>query len=309
MGATLFGTPGLRSGINMSGLGIVVFVLLVVVVGLVLGRHGRSSQGPSDPNPGDGWGKGPRPPRHPPPDRPPGGIPLDDAAPARARLRGRGRLADKRPARARRPAHEPDRAPVRRGGAVPGTRGAAASAKRVAAFAHKNHTTWVTRQARRRPLGSPAQPPTNDARAASASPARPRARRGNARRAASKGGSFQPAPRGRIASGLDTGWDQSIRRVLTRSRSARRVLSGSTYARGRRLPSSSPRPLRRPHLGASQEWCVPPRRAEAERLWRWSPAASSASLSSALAGLEWPVFEAVGARDGPRVCLLAGVHG
>ncbi len=31
--------------------------------------------------------------------------------------------------------------------------------------------------------------------------------------------------------------------------------------------------------------------------------------SPALAGLEWPVFEATGARDGPRVCLLAGVHG
>jgi uncharacterized protein len=29
----------------------------------------------------------------------------------------------------------------------------------------------------------------------------------------------------------------------------------------------------------------------------------------ALAGLEWPVFEATGTRDGPRVCLLAGVHG
>jgi predicted deacylase len=29
----------------------------------------------------------------------------------------------------------------------------------------------------------------------------------------------------------------------------------------------------------------------------------------ALASLEWPVFEATGARDGPRVCLLAGVHG
>jgi hypothetical protein len=28
-----------------------------------------------------------------------------------------------------------------------------------------------------------------------------------------------------------------------------------------------------------------------------------------LDGLEWPVFEAVGARDGPRACLLAGVHG
>ena len=31
--------------------------------------------------------------------------------------------------------------------------------------------------------------------------------------------------------------------------------------------------------------------------------------SPALAGLEWPVFEATGARDGPRACLLAGVHG
>jgi uncharacterized protein len=33
------------------------------------------------------------------------------------------------------------------------------------------------------------------------------------------------------------------------------------------------------------------------------------SSSPVLAGLEWPVFEAVGARTGPRVCLLAGVHG
>jgi uncharacterized protein len=31
--------------------------------------------------------------------------------------------------------------------------------------------------------------------------------------------------------------------------------------------------------------------------------------SPAIAGLEWPVLEAAGARDGPRVCLLAGVHG
>ena len=31
--------------------------------------------------------------------------------------------------------------------------------------------------------------------------------------------------------------------------------------------------------------------------------------SPAMAGLEWPVFEATGTRDGPRVCLLAGVHG
>jgi uncharacterized protein len=33
------------------------------------------------------------------------------------------------------------------------------------------------------------------------------------------------------------------------------------------------------------------------------------SSASALAGLEWPVFEAFGARDGPRACVLAGVHG
>jgi len=33
------------------------------------------------------------------------------------------------------------------------------------------------------------------------------------------------------------------------------------------------------------------------------------SSNPALDGLEWPVFEATGRRDGPRVCLLAGVHG
>ena len=216
MGATLFETPGLKRGIQISGLGSILIVVVVAALGLMLYRHGGPRPGPSDPHPGDGWGNGPRPPDPPRSDRPPGGIPLDDAAPARVRLRGQGRLADKLPAQARRPAREPDRAPVRRGGAVPGTRGAAASAKRVAAFAHKNHTTWVTTQARRRPLGSPAQPPTNDARAASASPAPLRARRGNARRATLQGGSFQPAPRGRIASGLDTGWDQSILGVLSR---------------------------------------------------------------------------------------------
>ena len=35
----------------------------------------------------------------------------------------------------------------------------------------------------------------------------------------------------------------------------------------------------------------------------------ASSSAPALAGLEWPVFEASGARDGPRACLLAGVHG
>jgi hypothetical protein len=113
MGATLFGTPGLKRGIQISGLGSVLIVLIVAVVGLVLYRHGGSTPGPSDPNPGDGWGKGPRPPDPSRPDRPPGGVPLDDATPARVRLRGQGRLVEKLPARSRRPAREPDRAPVR----------------------------------------------------------------------------------------------------------------------------------------------------------------------------------------------------
>lgn len=33
------------------------------------------------------------------------------------------------------------------------------------------------------------------------------------------------------------------------------------------------------------------------------------SSAPALSGLEWPVFEAQGAEDGPRLCLMAGVHG
>jgi hypothetical protein len=51
-----------------------------------------------------------------PPSRPRGGIPipLPDAAPARVRLRGPGRLADLLPRRDRRPAREPERVPVRR---------------------------------------------------------------------------------------------------------------------------------------------------------------------------------------------------
>jgi hypothetical protein len=114
MGATLFATPGLKGGVNVSGLGIVLFVVLVAVFGLILGRRGGPRPGPSDPNPGDGWGNGPQPPDPRRPDRPRGAIPLDDAAPARVRLRSDRGLADGLPGRARRPAREPDRTPVGR---------------------------------------------------------------------------------------------------------------------------------------------------------------------------------------------------
>lgn len=60
----------------------------------------------------DGWGHGPeKPPK--PPEPPRGGIPLDDAIPARVRLRDHRRLADLLPPRERRPAREPSPQPVR----------------------------------------------------------------------------------------------------------------------------------------------------------------------------------------------------
>jgi hypothetical protein len=111
MGATLFGAPKVTGGIQISGLASVLIVVVVVSVGLMLYRGSR--RGPSDSDPGGGWGDGPPPPDSPRPDHPRGGIPLDDAAPARIRLRGEARLADLLPTRARRPAREPERAPAR----------------------------------------------------------------------------------------------------------------------------------------------------------------------------------------------------
>jgi hypothetical protein len=66
----------------------------------------------SDSGSDEGWGRGPRrPPKQPDPPR--GGIPLSEASPARVRLRDHRRLADQLPKRERRPAHEPERTPVR----------------------------------------------------------------------------------------------------------------------------------------------------------------------------------------------------
>src|SRR5436190_1762388 len=72
LGATLFATPGLKHGIDLAGLGVLVFVVLVVGVGLILGRYRGSRPGPPDPNGGDGWGKGRPPPDPRLPDRPRG---------------------------------------------------------------------------------------------------------------------------------------------------------------------------------------------------------------------------------------------
>jgi hypothetical protein len=110
MGATLFSTPGMNSGVHVLAVLGLVIVVIVVLAQLAL-RGGGSKPGPSDSDGDGGWGKGPQPPSAPP-DDPRGGIPLDDAQPAGARLRGHGRLADHLPTRLRRPTREPDRKPV-----------------------------------------------------------------------------------------------------------------------------------------------------------------------------------------------------
>lgn len=110
--ATLSNMPGkgASGGIDIPALLNLAIVLVVVFFPLLLKRRGPP--GPSDSDSDDGWG-GSRPPRTPP-DDPPGGIPLDDAQPARVRLRGQARLADLIPTRERRPSREPDRRPARR---------------------------------------------------------------------------------------------------------------------------------------------------------------------------------------------------
>ena len=99
------------AGVNVLGLLYLLLVLAVVFLPMILGRGGPSP-GQSDSDSDGGGGNGPpRPPT--PPDTPGGGLPLDDADPARVRLRGHDRFVDLLPARARRPAPEPTRRRVR----------------------------------------------------------------------------------------------------------------------------------------------------------------------------------------------------
>lgn len=96
---------------NVLGMIYLLLVLAVVFLPMILGRGGPSP-GQSDSDSDGGGGSGPpRPPA--PPGAPRGGIPLDDAEPARVRLRGHDRFVDLLPARVRRPAPEPARRRVR----------------------------------------------------------------------------------------------------------------------------------------------------------------------------------------------------
>jgi hypothetical protein len=112
-GATLFTTPGLKSdGVHFPVL--LTVVVAVIAVGVVMALIQRSWRPrPPDPDPGDGWGKRSDDPPPNLPFGPRGGVPLDDAVPARVRLRDARRLADRLPRPPRRVVREPDRRPVR----------------------------------------------------------------------------------------------------------------------------------------------------------------------------------------------------
>lgn len=93
------------AGVHLLGLACVAVLMLPAL------RDQPDPPNPSDGGSDDGWGNMPRWPRNPQ-DVPGGGLPLPDAVPARVRLRGHERLHDQLPPRERRPAREPERAPV-----------------------------------------------------------------------------------------------------------------------------------------------------------------------------------------------------
>lgn len=93
------------AGVHLLGLLCVAILLLPAL------RDAPAPPRRPDSDGDDGWGRGPSgPPKLPAPPR--GGIPLPDAEPARIRFREPGKLAERLPDRARRPAREPAR-PVR----------------------------------------------------------------------------------------------------------------------------------------------------------------------------------------------------
>jgi hypothetical protein len=94
--------------LHLVGMGL-AGVLLVMFM-----RSDTTTAWPRHDDDGGGGGGNDRVPPRAPPGPDGGGLPLDDARPARVRLREPGRLADRLPTPPRRPAHAPQRAPAPR---------------------------------------------------------------------------------------------------------------------------------------------------------------------------------------------------
>jgi hypothetical protein len=107
-------------GLNLPGLLSVILILVVAFAPVLFGRRGPAPE-QDDGDADDGGGPGGPPPPSRPSGPPPGGIPLDDAQPARLRLRTHERLADRRRVETRRRSREPERAPAVVDGTTPRT--------------------------------------------------------------------------------------------------------------------------------------------------------------------------------------------
>ena len=99
-------------GVNLPGLLSVMLILVIAFAPVLFGRRGPASeQDDGESDDGGGGPGGPKPPSRPP-DPSPGGIPLDNARPARVRLRAHERLVEGRRIGERRRSREPDHVPA-----------------------------------------------------------------------------------------------------------------------------------------------------------------------------------------------------
>jgi hypothetical protein len=107
-------TPDEELMVIFGALHVIALALGVVLFMMFLRSDTTTSWKPPEDDEGGGGGGNDRVPSTPKP-RPTGGVPLPDADPARARLRGGGRLRDFYPRPLRRPAHPaiPQRRPAR----------------------------------------------------------------------------------------------------------------------------------------------------------------------------------------------------
>jgi hypothetical protein len=103
--------PSQLGGVNLPGLLALMLILVVAFAPLLFGHRGPAEDQDDGDADGGGGPGGPRPPSRPTGPSP-GGIQLDDAQPARVRLRTHERLAGGRRVAERRRSREPERAPA-----------------------------------------------------------------------------------------------------------------------------------------------------------------------------------------------------